>query len=269
MGKDELTVTAQQLFGYEGDLFHRPTVKVEAEYHFRCDCQVRAQNQRCLEKRVGKDPDGVRFMVIGDVQVRPHHIQPTGSRNGPSLKDKGMPNIRRCGRQCPVFPFSSQWSNQDAFGNWPPSASVIREIRSASGAVCSQSQHESSRAGRLKLGDGKTAIMQQNLVFLQQPGGFEYRSLLQALLALSRIMATHNPANQGHTLVTYLTYIGDESKADAGHCFAGQLPIEFARPTLQPWPPIGGRIDGHRAVTTVFMALPFFCLRHLLSKTLD
>jgi hypothetical protein len=119
------------------------------------------------------------------------------------------------------------------------------------------------------MGDGESAIMLQNLVFLQQPGRCGHCSLLQALLVRGGIMAAHNPPNQGHMLVAHLTDLGDESKADAGHGFTGQPATDFARPTLQPWPPIGGRINSHRPVATVFMALPLSCLPHLLSETLD
>ena len=86
---------------------------------------------------------------------------------------------------------------------------------------------------------------------------------------LGGIMAANNSANQGQALFANLTNISNESKTNACHCFACQLAIEFAWPTLQPWPPIGCRINGHGPVTTVFAGLPLPCLLDLLPKILD
>jgi hypothetical protein len=111
--------------------------------------------------------------------------------------------------------------------------------------------------------------VEQNLIFLQLPGGFGHRSLFQTYFALGRIMAANNGANQGQALLTNLTDVGNESKTDACHCFACKLAIQFAWPSLQPRSPVGGGIHGHRPVTTVFMSLPLSGLLNLLPKTLD
>jgi hypothetical protein len=119
------------------------------------------------------------------------------------------------------------------------------------------------------LGYREAAIMEQNLIFVQQFGCFGHRPLFQSGFLFRSIMAANNSANQGQALLANLTNISNEPKTDAGHCFACQLAIEFAWPTLQPWPPIGCRIDGDGSITTVFACLPLSCLFDLLSKIPD
>jgi hypothetical protein len=69
-------------------------------------------------------------------------------------------------------------------------------------------------------------------------------------------------------LFTNPTDIGNESKTNACHGFAGQLPVQFTRPTLQPRSPEGCGIHGHGPVTPVLMGLPLPALLNLLPKPL-
>jgi hypothetical protein len=74
--------------------------------------------------------------------------------------------------------------------------------------------------------------MEQDLIFPQDPGGFRHSALLQAHFTLGSILAAHYLAQQGQASGTNLADVRNKPKANAGHGFAGQLAIEFARPAI-------------------------------------